>query len=108
MVGWEIQINLPKNGFEDWEKTYVHYKSANDSINAIKQKIEQLFEENEEVSIYIEDYDTDRAVKFNFSGDKADIYEKVTDVTQHSIEDARKILKEEYSKIREKAKEISM
>jgi len=109
MTGWKVKIKYPKKGFAVQETKYINFESADDEINSIEERVNQVLKENEGVSVCIEDCDVYKhALKVNFSGDKAhifDLQEAILD-SYVSVEDAKGILQAKYLKMMKKAKEM--
>jgi len=109
MIGWKVKIKYAKNGFAVQETKFINFESADVEINSIKERVNQLLEETEGVSVYIEDCNVYKhALKVNFSGDKAhifDLQEAILD-SYVSAEDAKGILQAKYLKMMKKAKEM--
>jgi len=107
MVGWTVYIKYPEKGFVTQETKYVHVKSANNDINIIEKRINQILEEAYSVVIYIEKCDnTEDAIAANIWEDKAYIYGKGEDETRVTAKKAMEFLHEAFLQMKKQAEEM--
>jgi len=103
MKEWLIQISYTKEGLLVNEKAHINFKSVNAEINAIEERINQVLDTNNEVSICIEWLgNIEHTIKVDFSGGKAHIYNDETTVRHVTSEEARRILGNSFLQMKRK------
>jgi len=107
MLGWKVEISYPNEGFTVRETKFVRYESVDEDLDVVEKRIDKILSVSEGVSVSIEDIDDpEDSVKYNFSGDNAQIFRQSLNNSAVSSESAKCILEEEYDEMRRKAVEM--
>jgi len=106
MIGWRVEISYPGEVIPQVTK-YVHFESANDTIDYIEELIKDVLEKFHSIMVYIKRcFDIDYAFAVNIWADKARIFEEDEEGTCVTAEEAKRFLHEAFLQMRKKAKEM--